>query len=129
MDGSSASGLHVIGVKNPVERPAAACEGTRAHKGVVVLFMFFLKGTVGQSPPATKYINKRGRTNRLTKYLKGGKRTPNQQLGRGGANRTNYTSGKGSSPKKKGRRKTEKSWRASSQTQEESAILESLKPS
>jgi hypothetical protein len=64
-----------------------------------------LKGTVGQSPPATKYINKRGRTNKLTKYLKGGKRTPNQQLGRGGANRTNYTSGKGSSPKKKRRKK------------------------
>jgi hypothetical protein len=33
---------------------------------------------------------------------------PNQQLARGGANRTYYTSGKGSSPKKKGRRKKQK---------------------
>jgi hypothetical protein len=43
----------------------------------------------------------------------------------------NYTSGKGSSAKKKRRRENrkDKSWRASGQTQEESAILESLKPS
>jgi hypothetical protein len=34
---------------------------------------FFLKATVGQSPPATKYINNVGRTNKLTKYLKGGR--------------------------------------------------------
>jgi hypothetical protein len=33
----------------------------------------FFKATVGQSPPATKYINKVGRTNKLTKYLKGGR--------------------------------------------------------
>jgi hypothetical protein len=70
------------------------------------LILSVLKGTVGQSPPTTKYINERGRTNKLTKYVKGGKRTPNQQSGTGGANRTNYTSGKGSSPKK--RRKKQK---------------------
>jgi hypothetical protein len=67
-----------------------------------------LKATVEQSPPATKYINKRGRASKLTKYLKGGKRTPNQQLGRGGANRKDYTSGKGSSSKRKRRRKKQK---------------------
>jgi hypothetical protein len=33
--------------------------------GCKYLGAFFLKGTVGQSPPATKYINKRGRTNKL----------------------------------------------------------------
>jgi hypothetical protein len=35
--------------------------------------VFFLKATAGKSPPATKYINKRGRTSKLTKYLKGGR--------------------------------------------------------
>jgi hypothetical protein len=33
----------------------------------------FFNATVGQSPPATQYINKIGRTSKLTKYLKGGR--------------------------------------------------------
>jgi hypothetical protein len=40
-------------------------EGT--FSPVVKAATIFLKATMGQSPPATKYINRRGRTNKLTK--------------------------------------------------------------
>jgi hypothetical protein len=86
--------------------------------------VFFLKATVGQSPPATNILIKEEALENLQSSSKeGGNGTPNQQLGRGEVNRKDYTS------EKENKNREERSWRASGQNQEESAILESLKPS